>query len=579
MGALRIVCASLALATLAVLPSCSLLDLDGFAVLSCDRGTDCEPINQRDAIPADACTRWVCHRDAHTCFLGTRDDDGDTQSPPTCGGTDCDDDDPRRSLIELETCDGVDNDCNLAIDDLPDAQPGTGTSPLIESLDVVAMIANGRGARYGASGATHAAVMLAALSTGGELEPPENGSLVLLDGPAEGTPTELGHARSADTMFSTTALVDGCPTDALGASEVCNEADAALAGNGARWVVAAVSTNRCRTAGQLRIASLVSSTDVRLRHQGPTSRSHVWLGVGADAATGCTVSPGGGVGARAPALSSLRDRELLAAYLADAPGESCDDENDVEVDALGLWLSDTPGLSWVDATGSGVPTPMGTTRSFGGPSIVAWPDQGWLLAFGEASGGIALRFVEPLPPAPLTPVEGVVNETAPLARVDLPTIGTMDVERVSIALGHVDGDTAEIGIVLQEGCEARVHFVRVLVDLVARTAIELGASIDLGVARDPAIAYVASGMRVDADRPSGFVVLYVAPGDAGAFELRAARISDGTGELVGTPFTLGPATSSPHLYEAEAEQQLRFAYQDGDRLMGGTLFCPPAPLP
>jgi hypothetical protein len=563
--------AALALGLFAVLPSCSLLGLDGFAVVRCDNGIQCDVVNDRDRIPDEACERWVCDPDSHTCFFGMRDDDGDEESPPSCGGEDCDDMDPLRGAEHPEACDGVDNDCNDAIDDL--MQP----SALVQTSGVVATIPNGRDARYGANGSTHAALTLAA---SGASEPIERAALVLLDGASESAPSDIEHQTPSSTTFGETAFVDGCPQGADGRIDTCNERDAAISGDGSRWVVASVSNRNCGGADELRIAPLASSTDTHVRHQGPNERSHIWVGVGLDA-SGCTINPDGSIGARAPALSvppvggEPRLREGLASYLADSMTRTCEDETEIEVEALGLWLSESGDRAWVEATGNGAPTPMGTTRSLGGPSIAAWPGVGWLVAFGDAAGGVALRFAaSPLPTPPPVPEADQFYDTAPLPRVDLPTIGAADVERVAIALGDIEGRTAELGIAFQEGCDARVHFVNVLVDLDAMTAAPIGAPIDLGVGEDPAIAHVDAGLNIDADRPGGFVVLFAAA-TAGGSVFRAARIADATGALVGEIFDVGTGTRAPHLYPGASSSQLRFAYMHGSALIGGSLFCAP----
>ena len=46
-----------------------------------------------------------------------RDGDQDRAATQTCGGMDCDDDDPRRASMYLETCDEVDNDCDQELNE------------------------------------------------------------------------------------------------------------------------------------------------------------------------------------------------------------------------------------------------------------------------------------------------------------------------------------------------------------------------------------------------------------------------------------------------------------------------------
>ncbi len=57
-----------------------------------------------------------CDSVTATCKFEVLDNDGDGHSPPVCGGDDCDDSSSARFAGNPEICDGMDNDCDNAID-------------------------------------------------------------------------------------------------------------------------------------------------------------------------------------------------------------------------------------------------------------------------------------------------------------------------------------------------------------------------------------------------------------------------------------------------------------------------------
>lgn len=82
---------------------------------SCDATTGCPSFN---CVRFDGCLDHVCR------YTWRPDFDGDGVDDIGCGGTDCQPADP--SIPGVETCNGIDDDCNAVVDDIP----GSDTDPL-----------------------------------------------------------------------------------------------------------------------------------------------------------------------------------------------------------------------------------------------------------------------------------------------------------------------------------------------------------------------------------------------------------------------------------------------------------------
>jgi hypothetical protein len=73
-------------------------------------------------VDADPCTQEErCNESLRQCVFEGLDGDGDDALPVICGGTDCDDDDPRNAPTLAELCDGADNNCNGTADEGEDS--------------------------------------------------------------------------------------------------------------------------------------------------------------------------------------------------------------------------------------------------------------------------------------------------------------------------------------------------------------------------------------------------------------------------------------------------------------------------
>jgi hypothetical protein len=89
-------------------------DADGYVTEECG-GDDCDD-DDAQAFPGSL--HLECTTDDKDC---NGEDDGDGDPRPGCGGDDCDDEDPlRSSLVEEDTCDGLDTDCDGSLSPVED---------------------------------------------------------------------------------------------------------------------------------------------------------------------------------------------------------------------------------------------------------------------------------------------------------------------------------------------------------------------------------------------------------------------------------------------------------------------------
>ncbi len=80
----------------------------------------CRPAADTPCNSHSACIQDMCEESTQTCSqitLAGDDVDGDGHLDFACGGDDCDDTEPNTFVGAPEICDGLDNDCNLLVDD------------------------------------------------------------------------------------------------------------------------------------------------------------------------------------------------------------------------------------------------------------------------------------------------------------------------------------------------------------------------------------------------------------------------------------------------------------------------------
>lgn len=98
-----------------VLAGCTFAGLADYEIATCDPEHPLESCAALDP-GSTSCRRWQCERATKRCVLGVLDEDNDGDPSIRCGGSDCDDHDPKRSGKQIEVCDGIDNDCEGRID-------------------------------------------------------------------------------------------------------------------------------------------------------------------------------------------------------------------------------------------------------------------------------------------------------------------------------------------------------------------------------------------------------------------------------------------------------------------------------
>jgi hypothetical protein len=640
--------APFALAGLAA--GCSFTGLSDYEIFTCDAHPQCEPLNEREGIAEDACVRYQCATDGR-CRLQPRDRDRDGHADAACAGSDgcdalpCDDCDDGAAAAHPgldEVCDGLDNDCDLVVDDVP-----AGAAPAAAET----VVANTGALSWHAFGAPLEGSPVSAIAFGrpgaaffqvpgrdDDVEPREvafaaanvdqlaDPSIVRGcpndDVRAPPPPTGAGPGVTADTCQDHADCSDGVfcngfercePTAPDADANGCRPApDGSPCADGSRcdeaagvcelspslgvsscaladlvtaeldesvWFGAGVQQTAC--GGLLRVGYLTEGmgdgeTDPgrALLLRGDHRRSTSYRGIdpispaGMGDCTGRSRPADEPLGVASPAIAALpaapergrRRPQALVAWLVPTEGRGR------PVEVLGVWqerftAGGTP-VHWVNATGDAAPqrleAPAAGDARPALVSVAGASSAGYLLGYGAAEGGLALRFVPAFadPPevidaaphtTPIGPGETEPRATAPLAElgapVRLPTDGVA--RHVAVAVGRRRGGVAQLGVAWVD--DAGVRFATPTLDPTTGTiegfeprTVGGDAATELALAHTPRglllPGYAHQGQVADATSTGGFLLAWRT--EAGVY---GARFSDLSGlRLPPETMRLGP---------------------------------------
>lgn len=573
-----------------LLASCSLMGLGDFDIGECTNDEQCQSLNDAAGIGATDCMAYQCRKDRSGCELRRRDLDGDGVYAAACaegGPVDCDDLDDKRAPGQDETCDGVDNDCDLVIDE---GLAAANASELIAFSGAKARV------YFSDAGADRS------VSVGNG-----NASVETIDirqTPWEASALAYRSEIEQDKEVSTKEGVDKrkCPRAGSPDLTSCNFTEVVAAASGGNFIVAAIDTEGCND-GLLRVGH-VEGRDVVLRR--PPEHSNIAYGVASDGSCTGASRASGSLGVARPAIAARTPEgdypQALASFIA-APQDrdACaNSANDVEV--LGIFreaIPNNPKIRWTSGTNDGVPQVIGQTRGDGRPVVLATAAEaapGYLVAYGAANGGLALHFIEEFPFSPnqryvlATPRTTELRATAPLELGPATVLfEDRDVDHVALTQVVAD-DHLRLGAAWVEGACSSKRTLYFAEASYFWERDEFRAGEPLSVAKlssppsaPPTLSYVESGFvmpsyespetgeRAKASNSGGFVIAW---GDDGV--LQARRVLDLDHRLldeepIEVHQTEGPLT--PLLFHAAERTRFAVFEHASNTLQVGEVSC------
>ena len=280
--------------------------------------------------------------------------------------------------------------------------------------------------------------------------------------------------------------------------------------------VASVNDRGC-SPGQLRVGYFdlgdTVSPEVILR--GPHRRSNSYFGVDLTedgSCSGGTRPEGASRGVARPTMAVIEREghspQALVAWIGDRNDRDTCGGNPAPVEVIGVHLEKgffEEWFGWTTTTWEAVPQTLGSTTGGGAPAVAALTDVGYLVAYGDGAGDLALYFV----PAAQDPPEYdgftccIDGDTRPECdgidlicndhqrdRTGLETdaiggiiaLGNIDsttgapIDHVTISIGTITDDLVELGLVWREGCEdedTSIVFRRVTLATVRGVPVEI----------------------------------------------------------------------------------------------------------
>lgn len=577
---------------LALLSSCSLMGLGEFNVGECTDDEQCQSLNDAEGISDDDCMAYQCRKDRTGCELRKRDLDGDGVYAEACadgGAADCDDHDANRFPQNSEECDGVDNDCDLVIDE---GLSAGNASPLItfSESDARVFFSKAEGDLSVSVGDGSASVE----------------TIDIRQSPWEAASLEYRSEIDQDKAVSTDEGIDKrkCPRLDSPDLTTCNFTEAVAASAGGDFIVAAVDTEGCDK-GLLRVGHLEDHAVVLRR---PPEHSNIAYGVDSDGKCTGASRASGTLGVARPAIAARAPDgdfpQALVSFSATPRESGACPEAPSDVEVLGIFresIDNKPEIRWTSGTNDGIPQVIGQT-SGGGRSVVLASDAeaapGYFVAYGAAGGGLALHFVPEFSFGTneryqlATPHTTAIRATAPLALGSSRVLfSDRDVDYVALTQ-VVSDDHIRLGVAWVEGAcrsETELSFAEVSYSWADDDGeFEAGDVLDVATleqepAGPPTLSYVEAGFvmpgyespesgdRATTSSGGGFVIAW-ADGDI----LYARRILDLDEQLLDeAPIEVleGDGSLSAQLFYAA--EQTRFAAFDhaSSMLQVGEVSC------
>ncbi|MBN1652601.1 MAG: putative metal-binding motif-containing protein [Deltaproteobacteria bacterium] len=595
---------------------CSLMGLDDITTVKCrdEEGGKpdnslCEPLNQ--SLPKDACRVYQCAEDGIGCVLSIKDSDGDNAIDSRCKNADreakyrldCDDTTDERAPDKEEKPDGIDNDCDLIVDEgqivdlnAPNAlEHNAGGEP-----SHIVYSSGSAGEVFLSYQVDEQQVKLAYLS---DLSQPAYYSLDPDGG--EACRTLCNPEKCSDDE------VDVAHPELRVKRSKCKFSEV-VAGTGFPRLAAGINQEGV-TVGQLRVGFI--DENPKFINQVPSgngleraslSNTYNGIDVDIDAPTPYSgeshpSSPGAGRLNIASSKPEGRSPRALLTWVGDkVERESCPNAaNPVPVQALGLWLEEVIDKRWVQASNNAVPQTLGQTLGGGRPAVALWPreanDKGYFVAYSDQEGQVVLHYISELGELPDYQSEESWNTPALTIHAAYRFSSARDgADHVAIAPANSleirsvcgPGQTGlEIGVAWQQGCasaDASIFFA--VVGFVTATEtfclqreiVEIAAGDATQGGFIPTIVYLAEGfvepgfgegITAGEKTKGGWLVAWVGPKENGD-AVYAQRVAEFDGKrLDSNPIELAEGLngtlSHPVLYRCK-KKGARFVFYRGE---------------
>lgn len=378
--------------------------------------------------------------------------------------------------------------------------------------------------------------------------------------------------------------------------------------------------------GQLRLGYFDRSLPPNVAMRGPYRRSSTYLGVDINETGFCTGGsrPGCGAGGAPcgvtrPAMAVLDGEPVqgLIGWTGDVLARPRCGGGEAPIEILGAFVmtgSLGEDFGWVTGSNEGMPQTLGTTTGGGPPAMIALPDRGYLVGFGDEGGRLSLHYVPVAERPPeydgyscLSPCDFEDRSdqiTSPLS--DMVQLATLendgDTDYVALAPGAASEGRLELGAAWLQGCggdNSAIVVRRIIVETTTggepSGVAEQGDVVILSlsgadIVGPPSIVYASRGFVTEgferggsgpatSETDGGWLVAWVQR-EGGGNRLVARRVSELDGlplddsELIDlTTEGFEPASDAPAPALTIQGDTIRYAYHDlaGQQILSGEL--------